>query len=563
MKKNLFFQKVGKTSVIPISFKILGVFLCLLLFSNFITNYINMLMNRKYQFSVTNQLLVKELKEIYTNASNQYEIFKFSSNREESVSSILSSAKKGFTHAHSTLLGVSPEGSIVFGIGADGYEYSAFPDEEALENIVEDKENGITEGSVYFTTGYGRNIAVYKYHDDWQCFLIRSELLSDMNADSNHVFMIICIITVVLILVFLVLGFYMFNQILRYLKQMIQSLYEMQQKQELALLDLSGAPNDDITYLGASFNSLSSSINNLMSIFRRFTTRDVVEHAYKDHHVGLEGSQRELTILFSDIKGFTYMTETLGNDIINLLNIHYSRTINKVHDQNGIIGSIIGDAVLAIYGALQGDDHNKSLEALRSAWAITKETKLLRDAMIARRVEIEKERSLTEAEERVYKAVLIDVGVGIDGGTVFYGNIGSMERMTTTVIGDNVNAASRLEGLTRIYHLPVIVSEFVKNDISQFTSQYRFYEIDTVQVKGKTEGKKIYFPYDTLEPDEKLEKQFESFEAGLKEYYAGNWAEARKLMRQSGLETAEIFLERMNSRNVPENWSGIWTMTTK
>ena len=563
MKKNLFFQKVGKTSVIPISFKILGVFLCLLLFSNFITNYINMLLNRKYQFSVTNQLLVKELKEIYTNASNQYEIFKFSSDREESVSSILSSAKKGFTHAHSMLLGVSPEGSIVFGVGADGYEYSAFPDEEALENIVEDKENGITEGSVYFTTDYGRNIAVYKYHDDWQCFLIRSELLSDMNADSNHVFMIICIITVVLILVFLVLGFYMFNQILRYLKQMIQSLYEMQQKQELALLDLSGAPNDDITYLGASFNSLSSSINNLMSIFRRFTTRDVVEHAYKDHHVGLEGAQRELTILFSDIKGFTYMTETLGNDIINLLNIHYSRTINKVHDQNGIIGSIIGDAVLAIYGALQGDDHNKSLEALRSAWAITKETKLLRDAMIARRVEIEKERSLTEAEERVYKAVLIDVGVGIDGGTVFYGNIGSMERMTTTVIGDNVNAASRLEGLTRIYHLPVIVSEFVKNDISQFTSQYRFYEIDTVQVKGKTEGKKIYFPYDTLEPDEKLEKQFESFEAGLKEYYAGNWTEARKLMRQSELESAEIFLERMSSRNVPENWSGIWTMTTK
>ena len=563
MKKNLFFQKVGKTSVIPISFKILGVFLCLLLFSNFITNYINMLLNRKYQFSVTNQLLVKELKEIYTNASNQYEIFKFSSDREESVSSILSSAKKGFTHAHSMLLGVSPEGSIVFGVGADGYEYSAFPDEEALENIVEDKENGITEGSVYFTTDYGRNIAVYKYHDDWQCFLIRSELLSDMNADSNHVFMIICIITVVLILVFLALGFYMFNQILRYLKQMIQSLYEMQQKQELALLDLSGAPNDDITYLGASFNSLSSSINNLMSIFRRFTTRDVVEHAYKDHHVGLEGAQRELTILFSDIKGFTYMTETLGNDIINLLNIHYSRTINKVHDQNGIIGSIIGDAVLAIYGALQGDDHNKSLEALRSAWAITKETKLLRDAMIARRVEIEKERSLTEAEERVYKAVLIDVGVGIDGGTVFYGNIGSMERMTTTVIGDNVNAASRLEGLTRIYHLPVIVSEFVKNDISQFTSQYRFYEIDTVQVKGKTEGKKIYFPYDTLEPDEKLEKQFESFEAGLKEYYAGNWTEARKLMRQSELESAEIFLERMSSRNVPENWSGIWTMTTK
>ncbi|NLK45159.1 MAG: adenylate/guanylate cyclase domain-containing protein [Treponema sp.] len=563
MKKGIFFQKVGKTSVIPISFKILAVFLCLLLFSNFITNYINMLLNRKYMFSVTNQLLVKELKEIFTNASNQYEIFKFSSDVESSISSILSSAKKGFTHDHSMLLGVDPLGFIVFGVSADGYEYKTFPDKEALAKIKTDSENGIAEGSMYFTTEEGRNLAVYKYHEDWQCFLIRSELLSDMNADSNRVFLIICIITIFLIAGFLVLGFYMFNEILRYLKQMIQSLYEMQKKQSLDLLDLTGAPNDDITYLGASFNSLSSSINNLMSIFRRFTTRDVVEHAYKNHHVGLEGSQRELTILFSDIRGFTYMTETLGNDIINLLNIHYSRTINKVHDQNGIIGSIIGDAVLAIYGALRDNYHNKSLEAVRSAWEIIKETAKLRDAIIARRAEIEEERSLTEAEERVFKAVLIDVGVGIDGGNVFYGNIGSIERMTTTVIGDNVNAASRLEGLTKIYHLPIIVSEYVKDDVSSMTSQYRFYEIDTVQVKGKTEGNKIFFPYDTLQPDENLEKQFEDFEEGLQNYYSGNWAEAKKHMRKSGLDVAEIFLQRMSVRNLPENWSGIWTMTTK
>ena len=257
------------------------------------------------------------------------------------------------------------------------------------------------------------------------------------------------------------------------------------------------------------------------------------------------------------------MTETLGNDIINLLNIHYSRTINKVHDQNGIIGSIIGDAVLAIYGALRDNYHNKSLEAVRSAWEIIKETAKLRDAIIARRAEIEEERSLTEAEERVFKAVLIDVGVGIDGGNVFYGNIGSIERMTTTVIGDNVNAASRLEGLTKIYHLPIIVSEYVKDDVSSMTSQYRFYEIDTVQVKGKTEGNKIFFPYDTLQPDENLEKQFEDFEEGLQNYYSGNRVEAKKHMRKSGLDVAEIFLQRMSVRNLPENWSGIWTMTTK
>ena len=69
--------------------------------------------------------------------------------------------------------------------------------------------------------------------------------------------------------------------------------------------------------------------------------------------------------------------------------------------------------------------------------------------------------------------------------------------MANTVIGDTVNSASRLEGLTRIYHLPVIVSEYVKNEVLKESARYKFFEIDTVQLKGKTEGKKIFFPFKT------------------------------------------------------------------
>ena len=184
--------------------------------------------------------------------------------------------------------------------------------------------------------------------------------------------------------------------------------------------------------------------------------------------------------------------------------------------------------------------------------------------MKKRREEIEKKRKLTESEEKIFIAVSLDVGVGIDGGNVFYGNIGSNEHMANTVIGDNVNSASRLEGLTRVYHLPVIVSGYIKDEVLAETARFKFYEIDTVQVKGKTEGKKIYFPFDTNEMEKELMQNYELFEEGLAAYYEGNWKSARKLFKNCGLpELTEVFLERMGNKSAPEGWNGIWTMTTK
>ena len=125
-------------------------------------------------------------------------------------------------------------------------------------------------------------------------------------------------------------------------------------------------------------------------------------------------------MLFSDIRNFTYRTETLGNDIIDLLNVHYRKVIKKVHENSGVIGSIIGDAILAVYGT-QETASSKSLNAVDAAWQITQATAQTRSRIIKRREELEKSRPLTEEEEKIYKAVLIDIGVGIDGGTVFYG----------------------------------------------------------------------------------------------------------------------------------------------
>ncbi|MCM1321764.1 MAG: adenylate/guanylate cyclase domain-containing protein [Bacteroides sp.] len=561
-KRKSLFQYVGGTPIIPISVKILTVFITLLLLSNFATNYLNILLNQTQTIKMTNEILVSRLKDVYTAASNQFQIYTFTRDRAEALAAVAAAAQRDFSLPSSIAAGVGTDGALEFFAANSGASAAENFDSEALSVLNGALTQGIKDGSVHFKTEKGNYLGVYKYHDDWQFFLIRGELVSDMKRSSNKVFLFISIIIIFITVLFLWAGILIFNCILQYIKQMTDSLYKMQQDQKLSFIDLSGAPNDDVTYLGVSFNSLSATINNLLEIFQKFVTKDVVKKAYSEHVINLEGSQRELTILFSDIRGFTYRTETLGNDIINLLNIHYDRAIHRIHAQNGIIGSIIGDALLAVYGTV-GSAENKSLEAVRSAWLITEVAAELRKKMTERRAEIEKERSLTDAEERVFQAVMIDVGVGIDGGNVFYGNIGSTERMTNTVIGDNVNSASRLEGLTRVYNLPVIVSEYVKNEVEQTADRYRFFEIDTVQVKGKTEGKRIYFPLDTKTADAALLKAFEAYEPALAAYYEGNWSAARRLFKVCELPQAQIFLGRMGQAKAPEHWSGIWTMETK
>jgi hypothetical protein len=172
------------------------------------------------------------------------------------------------------------------------------------------------------------------------------------------------------------------------------------------------------------------------------------------------------------------------------------------------------------------------------------------------------EGELTKWKLHVYRLFSV-IGVGIDGGSVFYGHW-ALRRMTNTVIGDIVNAASRLEGLTRIYKAPVICSEFVKGDIENNVDNHGIYflEIDRVMVKGKTKAQKIYWPVLDSEIDERFRKEISAFELGLELYYAGKWADARKKFAKCGLKVAEVFKERTSER-CPSNWDGVWQMTSK
>lgn len=556
-------RKVGETRVVPLTVKIVAIFTVFLLVSNFTTNYINLMLNRGEQIRLLNELLVKDLTELHVFANNQFELFEFNPDINAAIANIEGAAERNHRGERAVTLGIGSDGTLLFQAGQLDPS-TEFDDTDALQTMFSALSNGVEEGVLNFRYEGFDYFGLYKYNQNWDVMQVRAEEINEFYQDSRLIFQRVGATIFGLTLVFVVIGILLLRFILRFVRIITDNIMRMQADQEMRMMDLAGAPNDDITYLGVAFNSLSSTIDNLMTIFKKFVARDVAAKAYREREIRLEGAKRDLTILFTDIKSFTYMTETLGTDIIKLLNLHYDRAIHHIHDLNGDIGSIIGDALLAIFGTVSDDNDNKSLSAIRAAYRVHEVAASLREEMHKRREQIITQRGgLTPEEEDVYRAVLIEIGVGIDGGQVFYGNIGSDERMVNTVIGDNVNSASRLEGLTRFYKTPVIVSEYVKDDVVAQSDDYEFVELDQVQVKGKTIGKRVFWPIPIEQFDDALRKDVDRYKSGLQLYYNGSWTEAIKEFQACNLVMAKLFVNRINGREAPSNWTGVWTMKEK
>jgi class 3 adenylate cyclase len=562
-QKFTLFRKVGATRIIPLYGKIVVLFLFFLLASNLMTNYITLILGRSEQVKLMNQLLVKELKENFVTAGNQFEVFSYEQNLKSSRDTLGQAAQKVLTRANSLAFGLDEDGNFLY-FASPNVQPTKFTDSSALQALVSHRAQGVEEGPLEFVLDQRSYFGYYKYQPGWKSYLVRAEDKDLFFAESWKIFGTVSLLILLITLVTSVLAIFLLRHLFRFIDRITAELMKMQTTQELGIINLEGAPNDDVTYLGLSFNSLSSTVHNLMNIFRKFVTQDVATRAYKERDIRLEGTKQDLTILFTDIKGFTYMTETLGNDIIKLLNLHYDQAIRQIQSRDGIVGSIIGDALLAVFGTIDGARDRRAYKAVVAAYEIQEVAAHLRTEMLKRREEILAENGrLTSHEEKTFKAVMIEVGVGIDSGEVFYGNIGSYVRMTNTVIGDNVNSASRLEGLTRVYKVPVIVSESVMSEVTTDTQEFLFVELDQVQVKGKTIGKRIYWPVRQNQVDGLLKASLDLYSRALTAYYDGHWTEAERDFKGCKLPQAEIFVERIAGAETPANWNGVWTMTNK
>lgn len=263
-----------------------------------------------------------------------------------------------------------------------------------------------------------------------------------------------------------------------------------------------------------------------------------------------EAEDREMTVLFSDVRGFTTLSEGLPPaELSEMMNEFLTSLTRIIHEHRGTIDKYMGDAVMAFWGApVEDEDH--ALHALQAAMAMIRKMYDLHD----------------EFESRGWPRLRI--GVGLNTGVMSVGNMGSRFRTAYTAIGDEVNLGSRLEGLTKEYGVDLIVGESTKRSVPEYT----FRRLDIVRVKGKDRPVVIYEPLGRAEEISETTKQgLKHYQNALGKYYNQQWDQAEKLFRQLNTQEGyeqliEIYLERIKlfRQNPPgPDWDGAFTYTTK
>ena len=188
-------------------------------------------------------------------------------------------------------------------------------------------------------------------------------------------------------------------------------------------------------------------------------------------NLGLGGKKATVTVLFSDIRGFTSMSENMSaQQVSEILNEYFTEMEPIITKYNGIINKFIGDAVMAIFGE-PIQDKNHAANAVRCGYEMLVRVKELQQKW---------------AEEGKPK---IEIGIGINTGEVFVGNIGSINRMEYTVIGDTVNLASRLESYNKVYKTKMLISASTYETTRSFVDVIK---ISDVEIRGKSHKMDIY-----------------------------------------------------------------------
>lgn len=278
----------------------------------------------------------------------------------------------------------------------------------------------------------------------------------------------------------------------------------------------------------------------VQALFGKYVHKDVLKQLLKSSDLlHFEGEKREVTVLFSDLRGFTTLSESLlPEELTRILNGYFSAMTPAILVEHGTIDKFIGDAIMAFWNApLSVKDH--STRAVRSAL---------------------KMQTALDEFNKVHNTTL-KMGVGLHRGDVIVGNVGSQDRINYTILGDTVNLGSRVEGLTKKYGVVCIVTEAVKNVVHDKTILFR--KLDVITVKGKAEHTLLY---EAMYKTKEKEKICKLYEEGFELYFRGDFKEAKTIfetLAKKGDGPSSLLLSRLDSITDNKNWDGVWHFDEK
>ena len=300
-----------------------------------------------------------------------------------------------------------------------------------------------------------------------------------------------------------------------------------------------------------NYNSEGKQKRYIQEAFKQYLSPLVIEQLISNpDKLKLGGERREISIFFSDIQGFTSISEKLSPEkLTEFLNIYLSKMTDTILEYGGTIDKYEGDAIIAFWNA-PADQENHAQRAIEAA------------------IQCQKELRKMQNEFSKFCDTKIKTRIGINTGFAVVGNMGSSKRFDYTMLGDSVNLASRLEGINKQFGLYTLCSEETKLQAEKFGSKLKFVEIAKVQVVGKLQAVTVFTPMQT-ESFEKNKIFWQNFESARNLFYQGEIEKAKSsfenIAKEFNFTLAQKYLEKCNSIKMPveENLKGIWVATEK
>jgi adenylate cyclase len=286
----------------------------------------------------------------------------------------------------------------------------------------------------------------------------------------------------------------------------------------------------------------------IRNIFQLYVPKDVIETYFQNPESMLVGNNRPVAVLFSDIRSFTTISEGMEpDDLVSSLNRYFALMVDTIMERGGVVDKYIGDAIMAMFGAPTKHED----DCLRAVLA---------------GMEMSESLEVFNMEQRERGKPPFRIGIGINYGVVTVGNIGCEKKMNYTLIGDPVNLASRLEGATKMYKQPILFSHDVYERVK---GKVHCRLVDTIQVKGKTAGVRVYTARTMLGAEET--RVWALSEKAIEAYYHRDFAAAERgfcdiLSIMPEDYPASLFLERSRAflKNPPaKDWDGVEVLTEK